>query len=272
MSDTAAAPASAAAATNGAKPAAAAPARPPLPLFFNSVVGVNAGEHSHLRIDRSKGFGFAAHAQAMPLGLGEFEAAAQHYPIVFAGGPQPTPMVLLGLREGNNLFVEPNGAWRRDAYIPAYCRAYPFIFVEDTARATLFVGMDPNAAAISGTDGVAMFEDGKPSPAMNETISFCAAFRDSLNAAITFGRAMEEAGLLAEEEASINFTAGGTAKVNGFKLLKADRLANVSDEVFLDWRRKGWLGPIYAHLYSSARWGRLVELTPAPTPAPATAA
>ncbi len=241
-----------------------APPRPALPLFFDSVVGVNATQHSHLRIDRSKGFGFAANAQAMPLGLGEFEAAAQHYPIVFATGATPTPMVLLGLREGSNLFVDANGAWRRDAYIPAYSRAYPFIFVEDTAKATLFVAMDPKAAAISETDGVAMFEDGKPSPAMNETITFCAAFRDSLNAGIAFGRAMDEAGLLAEEEANISFTAGGTAKVNGFKLLKADRLAAVPDELFLEWRRKGWLGPIYAHLHSNARWGRLVELTPVP--------
>lgn len=243
-----------------------APPRPALPLFFDSVVGVNVAQHSHLRINRSAGFGFAARAQAMPLGLGEFEAAAQHYPIVFAAGPTPTPMVLLGLREGDNLFVEPGGAWRRDAYIPAYGRAYPFIFVEDTAKAALFVAMDPGANAISSTEGSAMFEDGKPSPAMNETITFCAAFRDNLNAAIAFGRAMQEAGVLAEEEASISFTAGGTARVNGFKLIKPDRLAAVPDEVFLEWRRSGWLGAIYAHLHSASRWGRLVELT---TPPPA---
>ena len=231
-----------------------------LPLFFNGVVGVSAGQHSHLRINREAGYGFAAKAQAIPIGLGEIEVACQHYPIVFTAGPAATPMVLLGLREANNQFVLADGSWRPDSYVPAYCRAYPFLFVEDREKQVTFVAMDPGASSLSATEGALMFEDGNPSPALNETIAFCAAFRDSLNDGNAFGAALQAAGLLEEEEATITFTAGGTARVTGFRLLKADRLDGIEDATFLDWRRKGWIKAIYAHLHSAGRWGRLVEL------------
>jgi hypothetical protein len=241
-------------------PAASAPA---LPLFFTGVVGVNPNQHSHLRLDRSLGYAFAAHAQSIPVGLGELEVISQHYPIVFTTGASPTPVALMGLKDGANPFVSADGAWRPDSYVPAYVRAYPFIFVEDQATSTLYVGMDSSAAAIRTEGGSALFEDGKPSPALTEAINFCAAFRDNLNAGLAFGRALDEAGLLEEEEATINFTAGGVARVRGFKILKAERLEKISDETYLDWRRRGWIAAIYAHLYSTGRWARLVEMAAA---------
>ena len=126
--------------------------------------------------------------------------------------------------------------------------------------------MEPDADQITPDIGQRLFEDGRPSPALNESVAFCQAFRDGATAATTFGRAMEAAGLLEEEEATVNFTAGGTARVRGFKLLKPERLADVSDATFLEWRRTGWLNAIYAHLHSAGRWNRLIELS-APPPA-----
>jgi len=247
-----------------APPMPTPPAAPPLPLFFKGVVGVNPSQHSGLHLDRSTGYAFAAEAQSIPVGLGEMEVISQHYPIVFTVGPVPTPVALMGLKEGINPFVQPDGSWRPDSYVPAYVRAFPFIFVEDQASSTLYVGMDPGAAAVKSEGGTPMFEDGKPSPALTEAINFCAAFRDNLNAGIAFGKALDEAGLLEEEEATINFNAGGQARVRGFKILKMDRLQKLSDETFLEWRHRGWIGAIYAHFFSTGRWARLVEMSVPP--------
>jgi hypothetical protein len=240
-----------------------APSPPPMPLFFSRVVGVNPTVHAGKKLDRSVGYGFARKAQSVPIGLGEFDVAAQHYPIVFASGPTPTPLALLGLAEGVNLFVEPDGSWRKDAYVPAYVRAYPFIFVEDPNNKTVYVGMEAEAECIREDTGLAMFEDGRPTPALTESINFCTAFRDNLNAANTFARALETDGLLEEEEAAVNFTAGGGTRIRGFKVLRPDRLDRIGDETFIDWRRRGWLGPLYAHMHSAGRWGRLIELAAA---------
>jgi hypothetical protein len=238
----------------------AGPQAPVMPLFFRRVVGVNPALHGSLRLDRSTGFRYAATAQSVPLGLGELETTAQHYPILFASGPQPVPVALLGLREGENLFVLPDGAWRPESYVPAYVRAFPFIFVEDAATNTLLLGIEADADSLRQDTGTKLFEDGKPTAALNENVGFCSALRDNLAAASAFGRALDAGGLLEEEEANITFTHGGSTKLRGFKILKPERLDAVSDETFLDWRRRGWLGPLYAHLHSMARWGRLIEL------------
>ncbi len=239
---------------------AAATTAQPMPLFFKRVVGVNPAHHNGLKLDRSVGYGFTAKAQSVPLGLSEFEAAAQHFPILFTAGPTPAAVALLGLAEAINLFVQPNGTWRADTYVPAYVRAFPFIFVEDASTKSVYVGMEPDAACIRPDTGVPLFEDGKPTAALNEAVGFCSALRDNLSASAAFARALDENNLLEEEEATVNFTAGGTAKIRGFKILRADRLDQVSDETYLDWRRRGWIAAIYAHLHSSARWGRLIEL------------
>jgi hypothetical protein len=233
---------------------------PVLPLFFRRVVGVNPEQHATLRLDRGVGYGYAAAGQSVPIGLGELEAVSQHYPVLFAGGPLPTAVALLGLREGENLFVLPDGRWRPDAYVPAYVRAFPFIFVEDAATRALYVGMEPDADSLRRDSGAPLFEDGKPTAVLSESVAFCSAFRDNLTASAALGRALEAEGLLEEEEANITFTHGGVSRVRGFKVVKPERLDRVGDETFLDWRRRGWLGPLYAHLHSMARWGRLIDL------------
>ncbi len=238
----------------------ASPSTSALPLFFKRVVGVNPELHSSLRLDRSTGYGFAAGAQSVPLGLGEFEAVSQHFPILFTSGAHPTPVALLGLREGENLFVLPDGNWRPNSYVPAYIRAFPFIFVEDTAKQALYVAMEPDADSLRLDAGTPLFEDGKPTAALTECMAFCAAFRDNLAAAVALGQALEAEGLLEQEEANITFTHGGASKVGGFKVVKPERLDRVSDETFLDWRRRGWLGPLYAHLHSMTRWRSVIEL------------
>jgi len=232
-----------------------------LPLFFTNVVGVNPQTHPELTLDRATGFGFAAHAQSVPVGLSELEVAAQHFPILFTSGPEPTAVALLGLKEGQNLFVAPGGSWLADTYVPAYVRAFPFVFVEDPNTKALFVGMEAGAPALTSGHGVRLFEDGRPTPELDQAIGFCTATRESLRAATMFARSLDGAGLLEEEEATITFTAGGETKIRGFKLVKPEKLAELNDNTFLEWRRMGWLSAIYAHLHSAGRWGRLIELS-----------
>ncbi len=242
-----------------------APGAPVLPLFYTKVVGVNPAEHGELRLDRSAGFAFAAGAASIPLGLGEIAVAARHYPVVFAAAAVPAPVALVGLNELGNLFVSADGAWQTGAYVPAYVRAYPFVFVEDPAGKTTYVGMEERAACLGTAAGQPLFEGGAPTAVLNEAVRFCAAYRDNLNASADFARALDAAGVLQEEEATVQFTGGASSRVRGFKVIKPDRLDQVADNIFLEWRRRGWLAAVYAHLHSAGNWARLVDLAAART-------
>lgn len=234
-----------------------------LPLFFRRIVAVAAPTHGHLRLDRSVGVGFAATAQSVPVGLTEIEAAAQHFPVLFTGGATPTVVALLGLREGQNLFIRADGTWTPESYAPAYVRAFPFISVEDAASRSQVVAVEADAPQLRADAGVPLFEDGRPSAALGEAMAFAKALREAMVAANSFASTLNAAGILEDEEATVNFTAGGSARIRGFKIVKAERLAEVDDATYLDWRRMGWVAAIYAHLYSIGRWGRLIELAAA---------
>jgi hypothetical protein len=241
--------------------AAASP--PALPLFYHRIVGVDPTLHGDLRLDRGQDFSFAAKADFIPLGLGELDAAAQHYPILFTTGADPAPVALVGMRGGENLFVMPDGSWRTASYVPAYCRAFPFIFARAGAGDTTYVAMEADAACLRRDVGEKLFADGKPTPSLSQAIALCDSYRGSAIASEELGRALAADGLLQDETASVTFAGGGSLQVAGFQLVRPERLANVADATFLDWRRRGWISAIYAHLFSLGRWSQLIDLAAA---------
>jgi hypothetical protein len=72
---------------------------------------------------------FSLGLHAVPLGASEFALALRDYPIVFLQQAADAPLeavAILGMHEGQNLFVMPDGRWDRRTYIPAFIRRYPF--------------------------------------------------------------------------------------------------------------------------------------------------
>jgi hypothetical protein len=235
-----------------------------LPPFYTRLVGLDPKLHGNLRIDRAIGFRFAAEAQFVPLGLTEIEAAACDYPILFTMGAEPIPIALLGLYEGRNLFLRADGSWRPGCYIPACIRAFPFLFLKSPTSDDLFLGMDPNAECLQSDSGEPLFEDGKPSDALNEAIRFGVSYRRDLMAASELASALDATGVLGQQDATVTFASGATAVVRGFKKLSAERLSKVNDETFLEWRHSNWIPAVNAHVLSTGNWRRLVEMSTEP--------
>ncbi len=68
---------------------------------------------------------FCRSTNALALSLGEFPVAARDYPLVFASGGtgKPyAPVIVLGLADRQNLFVDAAGAWDAATYVPAFVR------------------------------------------------------------------------------------------------------------------------------------------------------
>ncbi|MDB5360729.1 MAG: hypothetical protein JWO51_2026 [Rhodospirillales bacterium] len=239
--------------------AQAASIPPTLPLFFKEVAALDAGTHSALKLDRSKGFAYAAVANALPLGLSEIALAAQYYPIVITGGPNPMAVAILGYRAEENLFVDAKGVWQGDTYIPAYVRAFPFILIEPPGADTIYLGIETNAPLL-GKKGDALFADGKPTELVTEAMRFAMAYREDLKRAAEFAKALDGFALLQANEARLNFKSGGIARLDGFRVVDPVKLEGLDDATFLDWRKRGWLNSLYAIMQSSTRWGQIVNL------------
>jgi hypothetical protein len=235
------------------------PQTPSMPMFHTNVAPVSAEQHAGLRYNAGAGYGFAAGVATVPIGIAEFETAAHSYPILFTDASPPVPVVLLGVRAGWNLFVNDTGAWMPSAYIPALVRAYPFVIVNNN-KGGQFLGFEPDAACISPTTGTPLFENGQPTQLVNDMAAFCTGCQAELNAAADLGAALERAQLLTPQSAKIELKSGGTVNIDGFRIVDRNRLATLNDEVLLAWRTRGWLMPLYAHLFSAANWVPFTEL------------
>jgi len=98
-----------------------------LPSFFRKPVLLCADEHRQYGVISGNNFSFAQEHNAVPLGFGEITSAFRDYPIVFSNGPLPVPIAVVGLLNGGNLFIDRDGNWRQNSFIPGYLRQHPFI-------------------------------------------------------------------------------------------------------------------------------------------------
>ena len=230
-----------------------------LPLFYRQPQALEATRHARLRLAPPGDYRFAAGTNAVALLATEFAAAARAYPIVFGSGANAMPIAVLGVKQEQNLFVDQDGKWERGAYLPAYVRRYPFIFFEPPDKRQLTLCIDMSAKQISVDAGQPLFEGGEPTATTKQALEFCTAFQRDAQATRVMVDALDGKGLLVERRADVALDGGDRLALSGFRVVDEAKFNAVDDATIVDWRRRGWLGAIYAHLLSAGAWAGLVE-------------
>lgn len=241
-------------ADKGPAPATAAG---PMPLFYKNLRPLHLKDHADLALKEGAGYAFAAEATAVPLTVGEFMAAARDYPIIFSGTESPVPLAMLGLHRGENLFVDKDGKWQAGAYIPAYVRRYPFYLVEaqEGRRRVLFIDEDSDHLTHDG--GAALVADGKPSDTAQNILKFCEAYAEDQRNTREFCEAVVALDLLDKRDLAVNLPGGKKLMLKDILVIDPRKFEKLSDDVFLDWRKRKWLFAVYCHFISSANWARV---------------
>jgi hypothetical protein len=232
-----------------------------MPLFYSNPEPLDASKHKGLALQKGFGFGFTQEANAVPVNLIEMTQICHYYPIAFSPDENATPVAILGLRDNENLFVDAQGQWNSNSYIPAYIRRYPFIFSEmpEGDQLTLCVDMNTDIVKKSG-DQTFFDNEGKASELSQNALEFCKSYHAAAQQTLAFSKALAESGLLIEREAQLNVAGNRRISFSGFKIINEEKLAEMKDADFLEWRKKGWLPFIYAHLLSGSQWNNLTHL------------
>lgn len=232
-----------------------------LPLFYQQPEPLDAKKHAKLGLKKNFGFDFALEVNAVPVNLIEMPQICHYYPIAFSPDGNATPVAIMGLRDQENLFIKPDGTWEENMYIPAYIRRYPFIFSElpNTEQLTLCVDMSDKVTE-EGGDQPFFDEKGEASQLSNNALEFCKSYHAAAQQTIAFSQALAASGLLVEREAQINVSGQRRINFSGFHIIDEKKLSELDDTTFLEWRAKGWLPFLYAHLFSGAQWQRLTFL------------
>lgn len=243
---------------NGALPQA--PAQN-MPMFYRDPAPLDARRHGSLALRKDLGYGYTRGVNAVPINLIEMPQICHFYPIAFAPAPGATPVALLGLRDGENVFVDDQGGWLEGAYIPAYIRRYPFIFSElqDSDQLTLCIDMDESVVEENGEQRF-FDEEGKPTQLSQNALEFCKSYHAAAQQTMDFARALADSGILVDRQAEVNMPDGRKISFSGFRIIDEEKFRDMDDAAFLEWRKKGWLPFLYAHLFSGAQWQRLTRL------------
>ncbi len=237
-------------------------ARRPMPLFYSDVRPVDPRVHAGLALPPRPDFSFAAKANSVPVNGAEFGAAQRNYPIVFARTQgMLVALAVLGLRSDRNLFVEADGSWRRQTYIPAYIRRFPFVFIEGTENR--FALAVEHGFLVEGEQRALFDGDKKPSSLLQGAMAFCGSYQRSYMETRAYFDALEKADLLVEQRADVDSPAarGQRLRLAGFHIIDEKKLGALPAETVADWHARSWLAWSYAHLFSQANWRTLAQIT-----------
>jgi hypothetical protein len=231
-----------------------------LPLFYRRPVVLAAARHFGLSYTPPGDYRFARASNSIPLTIAEFVPAVRHYPIVFAGGSPVMPVAIVGVDADDNLFVDGGGRWLDGAYVPAYARRYPFIFVEADDKKEFMLAIDEAAEMLKPGDGNPVFRDAQPTEIIRQALAFCSEYQANVNATRAFCDALEKEALLVPKEADFALATGRRVRLTGFRVIDEERFNKLPNKTFLQFRKHGWLHPIYLQLVATANWAGVIDL------------
>lgn len=237
-------------------------------LFYEHPVPLNRNEHKDLRLKAVPNVKFAMNVHSVPLTCAEFPLAARDLLIVFAGNDAADagPIALLGLRQNENLYVDTNGHWAANTYVPAFVRRYPFVLAEKPVGQEgedFTVFLDERYEGFNTSEGERLFkEDGSDTELLTHAVNFLGEFQQNVARSRAFMAQLVKHDLLEPrnvtlQKAAVNGQEAKSINLNGLFVVSEEKLRTLDEATTQEFLREGVFGWIYAHLLSLANIDRL---------------
>jgi hypothetical protein len=228
-------------------------------LIYESVVPLTFATHRHSSVEIGRSFAFSGKINSVPLTAIEFRDAQSDYPIVFAGNKDGVmPAVILGLREGENLYLSADGRW--DArYIPAFVRRYPFVFAKSDDGERFNLCIDEQFSGFNGDGrGERLFsDDGKPTTYVENILKFLQEYQLQFHRTERFCKRILELDLLEPMQAQVELNSGEKYSLSGFMAISREKLKELTGDKLAELAKTDELELIYLHLQSMRNFAAL---------------
>jgi hypothetical protein len=225
---------------------------------MNSVLLDNV-THRDLRVVSTRGADWGDDLMTTPVFTTEFRAVQAHYPIVFhkaAVDAAPQPVALLGLRTGENLFLDARG-W--DAhYIPLALERGPFMI--GRSGADLLVHLDIDSPRIGRGEGAPVFlPHGGSTEYLERVNSVLLAIHEGVQSLPAFIDALLRHELLESFVLDVEAADGSNNRLSGLWTIAEERLAALSAAALGELHREGHLANIFMVVASLSHLRDLIE-------------
>lgn len=219
--------------------------------MYNNIELITNDSHKDAGVANVEGFAHAKELSTSMITMSEFYQACKNYPIVFANNEEEGwfAVALLGL-EKENKFLDEKGVWKEGCYIPAYVRRYPFIYIKN--EDDLLLGFDADHKVNKEEAGDRHFYDDKEetTPFVANVLTFMNQVQNLSKVTTEFIETLVEMEVLEESAITGKNSEGKDISVNGFWILKEEKLEKLTKKNKAKLCEKNYMQPITAHLIS----------------------
>ncbi len=243
-------------------------------LIYATAVPISSGRHGKASVEVGANYAFTRQVNSIPLMAVEFPEAAQEYAIVFAGsGDSVLPVVVLGARQNENLYLDSSDQWRA-RYVPAFVRRYPFVFSTSADGQTFTLCVDEAFTGLNylGRGQPLFGPDGKPSAYTDGVLKFLQEYRAQFLRTEAFSKRLKELDLLEPMQAQFTLGDGEKMSIGGFMVVNRAKLKALPGETLAELARGDMLELVYLHLHSMRNFNLLKDKLIASRPSAGAAA
>lgn len=230
--------------------------------MYENLEIINKIEHKDKYIKSIKNFLFAKDNMNAPITVAEFFSACKDYPIVFTKDSVTKDWfasVMLGIKDKKNVFINVDGNWQEEHYVPAFFRRFPFVFANQPNKEELILAVDKDYLTSDDKDAKKLFNEEENSDFLNQVLNFLSSYQKDMKISTGFIQQLDELGLLEEKAASFTSKDGEKFNINGFYIVNEDKLKNL-DKAKKELICEKDLSPlITAHLISLSNIQKLVN-------------
>lgn len=222
---------------------------------------LNNVDHHDLRIDCRRAAALGDALMCVPTFPAEFRELQAHYPIVFGHDGQSSlvPLVLFGLREGENLFLLDDGEGWDATYVPLAVERQPFLIGVDV-EGTPMIHVDLESPRVGKERGEALFREyGGSTDYLDRVASVLRSLHEGRQAAADFVAMLQRHRLLESFVLNAQLASGAPLRLAGLHVLDEERLRELDAGALDDLHRRGYIEAIYMALASMSRFRDLIE-------------
>src|SRR5690606_6098227 len=141
---------------------------------------------------------------------------------------------------------------------PAYVARFPFILVRAGENSDYTVCLDESYEGLSEAEGDPLFDDeGNESEVMSRIVGVLKDLLTETERTRRFVERLSSLELLAVRSAQVQDRSGKWYGLQDFRVVDEKKLAELDDKIIGELHRSGYLGCIYAHLFSLGNVSRL---------------
>ena len=231
-------------------------------LFMPAYQPVSRESHQTKRWIRPATLDFAAGDVSCTIAAFEVYKCAAYVPIAFLkSGDSYRLSIVQGLKEGQNLYVGPNGIWL-PPYAPAIYRFHPFRLAaleEGDDRKVLCI-LDESVVSENSAEGKAFFtEEGELDPDVSVIFHHLTSISASFEETKTVCEVLESNKLIKPWNVKVNHS-GVESSLRGLHCIDETKFRKASGKILRELRDVGALPVIYCQLFSMQQITRLSRI------------